>query len=236
MTVRHEEIQELLGAYALDAVEPDEAVAIEDHLRDCPRCRAEVAEHRETAAFLAHAGADAPPEVWSRIASTIGDDAPAPVVPMAPRLRTGTRRSRWPVATAAVGVAAASVIGVLGLEVRDQGRRIDEMERNELAAVMAASDATTVSLTGDGGDTVPVIVRDGRAWVVASVLPELDEDRTYQLWGLAGDDLVSVAVLGRDPGVVSFDAAGYALLAITVEVAPGVIQSRNDPIVAGELA
>ncbi|MEA3055576.1 MAG: hypothetical protein QOD30_1008, partial [Actinomycetota bacterium] len=50
----HDEIQELLGAYALDAVDPDERSDVEDHLRDCARCRAEVAEHRDTAAFLAH--------------------------------------------------------------------------------------------------------------------------------------------------------------------------------------
>ena len=40
----HPEVQELLGAFALDALEPDEADAVDLHLRDCPRCRAEVAE------------------------------------------------------------------------------------------------------------------------------------------------------------------------------------------------
>src|SRR5690606_35755181 len=55
-----DEFTELLGAYALDAVEPDEREAVERHLADCPRCRSEVAEHREVAAYLAHAGTDAP--------------------------------------------------------------------------------------------------------------------------------------------------------------------------------
>ena len=40
----HDEIPELLGAYAHDAVEPDAAALVEDHLRECPRCAAEVAE------------------------------------------------------------------------------------------------------------------------------------------------------------------------------------------------
>src|SRR5688572_29566740 len=84
--MNHDDITDLLGAYALDAVEPDEASEIELHLRDCPRCRAEVAEHRETAAFLAHAGADAPADLWDRIAGTI--DVPAPVIPMAPAMRS----------------------------------------------------------------------------------------------------------------------------------------------------
>ncbi len=32
----HHEIEELLGAYALDAVDADEARLVEDHLADCP--------------------------------------------------------------------------------------------------------------------------------------------------------------------------------------------------------
>ena len=62
----HEEVAELLGAYALDAVGPDEVVMIETHLEVCPRCRAEVAAHREVAAVLAYGGATAPDGLWAR--------------------------------------------------------------------------------------------------------------------------------------------------------------------------
>ena len=236
----HEEISELLGAYALDAVDPDEAAEVELHLRDCPRCRAEVADHRETAAFLAHAGADAPADVWDRIAGTI--DVPAPVIPMAPRLGDRARRrgGSWSRGVTLIGIAAALVIAVLGLQVRSQDQRIDE-----LAAELAASDggfAAAVShedaemLELEGDTAIPVVVSEGKAWLQAAALPELEEGRTYQLWGAAGDELVSIAVLGRDPGVISFDVEGYALLAITEEVAPGVVKSANPPVVAGELS
>lgn len=226
----HDEVAELLGAYALDAVDPDEAAAIEDHLRDCPRCRAEVEEHRETAAFLAHAGTDAPAELWTRIAGAI--EPSDVVVPLAPRIEQRPRSGTWTRwVTPLVGAAAAAVIAVLGLQVRAQGERIDE-----LAATSMSDVREVVDLVGDGVE-VPVLLDDrGRAWLQAGTLPALEEGRTYQLWGLSGDDLVSVAVLGRDPGVVSFDADGYALLAITEEDAPGVVRSENDPVVAGELA
>ena len=56
----YDEYSELLGAYALDAVDPDERDRIELHLTECPRCRAEVADHREVAAFLAQPGGSAP--------------------------------------------------------------------------------------------------------------------------------------------------------------------------------
>lgn len=49
----HEEVTELLGAYALDAVDEDERALVEEHLGLCARCRAEVQAHRETATLLA---------------------------------------------------------------------------------------------------------------------------------------------------------------------------------------
>ena len=56
----HAEIAELLGAYALDAVSPDEAAEIEEHLAECPRCRAEVSAHREVAGVLGNLSGTAP--------------------------------------------------------------------------------------------------------------------------------------------------------------------------------
>lgn len=73
----HEQLQELLGAYALDAVEPDEAAALERHLAMCPRCRAELAEHREVAGLLGYAGAAAPEGVWDRIIAGLEEPPPA---------------------------------------------------------------------------------------------------------------------------------------------------------------
>ncbi len=37
--MKHEEVSELLGAFALDAVDGDEYEQIEAHLAECPRCR-----------------------------------------------------------------------------------------------------------------------------------------------------------------------------------------------------
>lgn len=73
----HAETAELLGAYALDAVSPEEAAEIEGHLASCPRCRTEVAAHRDVAGVLGNLGGVAPPGLWDRIASelTIGSKA-----------------------------------------------------------------------------------------------------------------------------------------------------------------
>ena len=71
------EIEELLGAYALDALEPDEALMVEAHLSECVRCSAEVARHHEVAGLLANSGGVAPDELWDRIAERL-DTAGAP--------------------------------------------------------------------------------------------------------------------------------------------------------------
>ena len=73
----HAELQELLGAYALDAVEPEEAELLEHHIQVCPRCRDELAQHREVAALLGYAGASAPEGVWDRIIASLEEPPPA---------------------------------------------------------------------------------------------------------------------------------------------------------------
>ncbi len=75
--MRHDEIEELLGAYALDAVEATEAEEIERHLLQCPRCRAEVAGHREVAALLGNSGGEAPLALWDKIADKLETGEPA---------------------------------------------------------------------------------------------------------------------------------------------------------------
>lgn len=63
----HDEFEELLGAYALDACDPAEEAAIARHLADCPRCRAELAAHEEVAGVLGNLGGVAPDGLWDRI-------------------------------------------------------------------------------------------------------------------------------------------------------------------------
>jgi anti-sigma factor RsiW len=79
----HEDVAELLGVYALDALEPGEAARVEAHLAACPRCSAEVAGHYEVAGVLANSGAEAPAELWDRIAERL-DSPDNPVGPDSP--------------------------------------------------------------------------------------------------------------------------------------------------------
>jgi uncharacterized protein (TIGR03083 family) len=67
-------LDELLGAYALDAVEPDEAVAVEAYLDRSPAAADEVARLRNAAAWIGATEALAPPR---RLHDTVLDAARA---------------------------------------------------------------------------------------------------------------------------------------------------------------
>jgi anti-sigma-K factor RskA len=59
-------------------------------------------------------------------------------------------------------------------------------------------------------------------------------DRTYQLWGVAGDETVSLGLLGSSPGRSVFRTSGdVSALAITDEPAGGVVVSRQQPVAVG---
>jgi anti-sigma-K factor RskA len=222
-----QDLRELLGAYALDAVDADERVAIEALVAEDPRARAEVASFREAAALLAQGGGEAPAGVWSRIEAGLEESPPGLVLPFS------GRRSRRIIA--AVGVAAAcAAFVVLGIRTVDQGSRIDELEAAQPRVVTLASP--------DGSMQAELMyLPDGRGFLLDDNLTPLPSTRTYQLWALVGPDAasthaVSAAVLGADPGVITFHfrrpVQGFL---ITEEDAPGVESSSNPPLLSGEV-
>ena len=251
----HDEVAELLGAYALHAVVPDERTLIEAHLEECPKCRAELRDHEQVAALLGNSGGNAPDGLWDRIASTLEETAPPmrlvlPAGPAAVLPLAAARRRRVPrrVVVAALSAAAALVIGVLGAQVVHQNHRIGTLQRaleseaEVRAANLALADphAQKAQLTSaDGTITASaVVLPDGSGYLLTQHLPALAKDHTYQLWGQTGGGLISLGLLGSRPNdVVAFQASkGVAALAITDEQAPGVIQSKNPPALAGRFA
>jgi len=250
----HDDIAELLGAYALDAVDPDEAALVEGHLRTCPRCAAEVAEHREVAAMLAHTGAPAPEGIWERIVAGLEEPPPELTLPVSGRSGDGVvdlgarRRSRVPARWVPAAAAAAVVVLVAGLltgfaldDGSGGGDRIAASSLEELArGVLNDPDARKVTLaTPDGGElAAPAAVDvDGSGYLLGNSLPALDPDRTYQLWGVSDRVVVSLGVLGASPGVVAFHVdEGIHTLVITEEEAGGVPSSANPPFLVGELS
>ena len=229
----HLNIEDLLGVYALDAVDEDERRIVDQHISVCPRCRSEVEGYWEVAAMLAGDAHHAPQQVWDQIVSELTAEAPpmklAPVVPISMKQETKQERSSTTSRTSLwlAGVAAAVVV-VLGAGVAVQSTRLSSAEaelaaREQQVASLAAtlqaepldqavnaalSDpaAQVVSLTADASFDAMLIVLlpDGTGYVVQNSLDPLPADATYQLWAVVDGKVISAGVLGNQPEVVPF--------------------------------
>ncbi len=243
---RDPQLDALLGAYAVDALDDDDRRRVEAYLERTPAARDEVDELREAAASLALAPvADlrAPAVVWNRIANVIASDRPR-----ADELRARRRRrvwdARWVVPLAA---AAAIAIVVLALQVVSLNRQLDDARSvsaaNRVRTLMKVRGAREVSLAPAQGAEVArlVILPDGTGYLVNDRLAPLSPDKTYQLWVLMGNpnnpNVISAGVLGPAPKAASFRTTGPVVgFAVTVERRGGVAQTEQTPIAKGTVA
>jgi hypothetical protein len=253
------ELDALLGAYVLDALDDDERTQVEAWLERVPRARRDADELRETASLLAQFRADPPRELWSRIEEQLGEAPPplrlAPVVPLDGErsTRAPRRRRSWlvPVAAALALVIAVALGVVVARQNTNQDARIDQMaaglERNgmrraALAAAMEPGARAAELATIDGTVMAKVVATvDGRGYFMAKKMAALPRGRTYQLWAVMGErpgsPVVSVGVLGRSPTVTGFNAdPSVSSFAVTREDAPGVATSSQAAMVTGRLA
>lgn len=235
-----EPIEELLGAYALDALDDHERRQVEAYLETNPRARAEVEELREVASMLAMSSERPPDGLWDRIAGELEESAPAPGPDLA---RVLPHRRRWSttalvgVASGLVAAAAAAVITVAVL--RDDDGPVGDViaAAYDEAAADPAGRRTRLQST-DGSMTAEAVVTPaGIGYLAATALPELPADETYQLWGVYEDeDVISLGVIGNRPGIEPFTARGDVVaLVITKEQSGGVVSSTTGAVLVGEL-
>ncbi len=236
----HDEISELIAAYALDALDPTEARQVETLIAADADLQAEVDAFRSVAAVLAEAVEVAPstpsPMVWERIHAEIEgtDRVDAPDLASVGEVR---RQRRWSRFAAAVSIAAVAVSVALGVRLVDLQRDVDA---NDLAALatskVAEPGAEVVDLAGTeefpGQDARIVFGDDGFGYLLSHTLPTLGDDRTYQLWAIVpGVDeprVISAGVLGSEPTISQFQVDAEVVgFAITEEVAGGVPVSEG---------
>lgn len=242
---------DLLGAYALDAVDEDEAALVREHLAVCPRCRQEVDQHRQTIGLLASAGGPAPDQLWERISGSIEGQRPAPVTAGATLTFVPGRkaRSRWTRPLQAVALAAAAavvaLVGVQTARVSTLNHKVDQLAGaaqqsggfQGLAAALVDPTARHYTLTSTGPAARPlgqlILLPSGACYLVGSRLPSLDSSSTYQMWSITGGRAVSVGLLGPHPATVAFNVdptvAASAYL-VTVEPAGGVVAPTSQPV------
>jgi anti-sigma-K factor RskA len=252
------ELDSLLGAYALDALDGNERARVDAYLRVNARARDEVDELRESAASLAATQSDAgagPPAAWDQISRVIDAESgrPPSYPPRDPYDDLAERRARrsWRGIDWAVVVAVAATIVALALvaQVMSLTRRLDDARGTGDKAASAgferaghAHNARHGILSSDQGTQVArvVLLPDGSGYFKNDAMTPLDENHTYQLWAMSGSTdnpvAVSEGVLGPDPNAASFHASpGVTGFAITVEQAGGAPQPTQPPYAAATL-
>ena len=236
----HEQASELLGAYALDAVDGEELNELERHLDECPRCRAELDSLREVAGALGTGVETVPEGLWSSIAGRLPERAHDETPPPMPRL---VRSGRTPADAASrrrhSRVAVAAVLGVGLINANNRADNLQQAASGRSSTVSAALQTPghrVVSLR-DGKHMLAVqfvVVPDGRGYLLASHLPALASGKTYQLWGIVASQPISLGLLGPDPAEATFTMAGArrpTSLALTAEPAGGT-STPTGPILA----
>ena len=228
------DLDELLGAYALDAVDDDERRRVDDYLEVNPRAANEVQAHREVATMLAFTGMDAPDDLWGRISAEIGEQAPPPGPELARVMSIDDHPRRRRISTIApwvVSAAAAAVLAFVAIGIADRADAPNEPLANALEIAQSDRDSVTTTLVSESSDASAeaIIDQDGHGFVVAQDLPTLPENQTYQLWGVVEDgQVISLGIFGPNPEIETFTLEGpVSALAITIEEYPGVISDGN---------
>ncbi|MFD9245908.1 anti-sigma factor domain-containing protein [Streptomyces sp. NPDC059556] len=201
----------MTGAYALDALDPEEHEAVRRHLAECPSCAQEVLEFSETVVRLGLAVAVTPTAalragVLERIA-TVRQEPPATRAARAPRGRRGLRRwSHWALAACLAGAVGLGGVAAwqhgLAEDARQETTRAREAN-DAVAEVLAAPDArvSTSRLEGGAVGTVVVSASLDRAVFAASGMAPPPAGKVYQLWY---DDEGTMRSAGlMDPGATA---------------------------------
>jgi len=185
--------------------------------------------------WLAVSGAPASRDLWDKISAATKPDLPPLRLPDRPR------QESWFTPRRVLALAAALVV-VLAVGIGVVVSRDDSSSPSDLTAAIAAANESpsarhvVLAATSGAGRAQVVMLPNGTGYVVSSDLPKLASDRTYQLWGIDGDTVVSLGVLGSELEPSPFKFVGTPdALAITDEVAGGVAQTKNAPVVVGRV-
>jgi anti-sigma-K factor RskA len=204
------EVDELLDAYALGALERSEAEVLERHVADCLRCWEELSKSQRTAGLLAisvplHA---APSHLGDRLISRARREGETPGTPVWQRIRPGWRGS----VGAAAAAGACALVFAAFLQVQLSGLRGDNDElaeqlsaanseleqQQQIVAVLSASDNQKLPMDAAAvrsqAESVYNWSRDSAAgFILCSNFPALPENSVYQVWFTRSDQAEPIA-------------------------------------------
>lgn len=250
MQNRH--VDDLVDAYALGALEPDEVDAVERHLEGCESCRALLEESRRSAEALLDIAPRVPlppslrARVMERIAAEIRASSSAPggstTTPAAPAAHGTPENDAQAAAPAPVGYFGRVFRALRGHPL-DEDRAAGDLLRDLLA------DPHCVIWPVAGTEAAPdasarfVASRNRRdAVFVASGLQHPGAGKAYQVWLLRGgkplpNTLFEVGRSGIGAGIVRADEPwrDFDTVAVTPEPEGGSPAPTGQIVLAGSL-
>ncbi|MGH2392259.1 MAG: anti-sigma factor [Candidatus Limnocylindria bacterium] len=243
-------VDELAGATALGALDPDEARAITQHLATCGQPHIELREPLGAGAVLAATLEPMTPDpaLRERVMASVAATPQAHRAAIAPPGDSAPSIPRSRLDWSSVGLwrglagAAAVVIIVLGgwnIGLRQQ-MAVQDAALSTIADIVIGANPA-YSVTGVAGSGY-VIDSDGPgATFVVAGLEELPTGEIYELWLLdaAGTPLAVGTIEVADPGLavvaLEQDLSGFALFAVTVE-AERVDAPTGEPVMVGSIS
>lgn len=226
---------DLVGAYVLGALPPDEETAFEAHLAGCEVCRQEVSELRDVVDVLPLAASPVEPssDLKGRIMGALEPEGPQrPVLTPVPSQRPVRRWLNLPsAALVAAALLLAAGLGAWNLSlqrrVHDQQTALTFHQRVE-AALAGGASVTRIKGTSDAPTATAALVQPrngGHAFLIVQRLPATPSARVYQLWLLHGVTPQSAGTFtysGTTAQVVQvpLSSTGYSATAVTVEPGP----------------
>lgn len=233
------DLHKLTGAYALDALDELERARFDQHLAECEDCRAEVAELRETAAFLAEAVATPPPaSLRTSVLAGISQVRPMPPeVPVAAPVSISSTRAhrRRPVWTTFLVAAALMLVAGVGIATWSPWATDEVPQLTAAEQVLQAPDAERVVLDlGEAGHAE--VIRSKvlhKALIRTEDMAAAPTGQVYQLWLQQRGDMVPAGLMegGSQEIILEGDAATASAAGVTIEPAGGST-TPNLPAVA----
>ena len=223
-----EQVDELAGAYALGALDPDEDRSMSEHLATCDQPHAEARDLIGAGAALAAGTEELSPSpglrdrLMATVAETPQDHRPvAPVEPTRPAtVDDEPRRPWWRMQPVAMGIAAVALALVVGLGAWGLNLNAQLAAREDALRAVANADAA-FAVSGSAGSGW-VIESGGEAHFVADGLAEPPPGQIYELWLMDADGNPTAVGTIEDPDdlvVVPLEEAigNAATFAVTAE-------------------
>jgi hypothetical protein len=231
--MEHRELQELIPARALDALDRHDAAVFDEHVEGCPECARALDEAREVVGTLAYNVPDVAPPLRLRERILVAAAPPPPVVAPSDRARRIWR---------GLAVGFATVAAILAVALVVQRNQADDL-RAQRDAVRAAAAA----VSRPGAEVVPlqgpspaslVTQPDGSAVLVMSNLGNTPAGHTYEAWIFHGKTPAAAGTFqGGSLKVVGLHGSvrGATAVAVTVEKGHGGPVPAGTPVMKAPL-